>query len=156
MRVIQFLQLILRTRDRAAAGVGLLLVALAAWLALLPLVPAIQRTTLRRFQMQTPRFWQWAVQQPIPAMYNAENRFRIQTKRTAAEHVSNRPMRHLNHFPFRVFTFGDGRFDYLRHASPVSLHIESAYRGHRVATTWEAIPRAEGGHVIRLVEVTDE
>ncbi len=162
MRLLQFLRQVRQTCDRTVWVMLIPLAAIAAWLLLLPFSSTVQRATLRRFQMQTPTFWQWAVQQPIPAMYNAENRAQVILTEPTGDGTLNGERRfaaprYLNHFPFRLVTFGDGRFDFLRFGQPVAFHLESSYRGHRLETHWRATPRQEGGgHVIALQEAREE
>lgn len=54
-----------------------LVAGIVGWLLLMPWVPAIAATTLKRFHLQTNSFVAWAVQFPVPAMYNFANRYEV-------------------------------------------------------------------------------
>ena len=63
--------------DYGLGVVVALVIAVTVWLAATPLVPAVARATLARFHLRTGSFWGWAIQQPVPAMYNFANRYRV-------------------------------------------------------------------------------
>lgn len=52
---------------------------IAAWLIAMPWVPAIAKTTMNRFHLRTSSFAAWAIQQPIPPMYNFRNTTQIRS-----------------------------------------------------------------------------
>jgi len=163
-------------------GFYLILVALAlvsGWLLLMPWVPSIAESTMERFHLRSSSFAWWAVQQPIPAMYNFANRTEIRdlppadhlvglvdpflldplaTEATNASPAdpSRRELgivggRMINHFPTREFTFANGRYRYLRGEDPRWFVLESRYRGSELSSTYELRPLPEGGWQVTLV-----
>jgi hypothetical protein len=117
---------------------------LSLWQLALPLWPLVQDATLQRFQLRTNNFVLWAMQQCIPSMYSFENRYWVydQDPRLTApgEQVAEAlESRLINHFPTRVFTFGDNRFRFLTQGftpgeSERFLLIRSSYRGRECQT----------------------
>ncbi len=152
MRLFHFIRLVRQTRDTSVLWILVPLILIFVWIVQLPFNSAVQHATLCRFQMQTPSFWAWAVQQPIPAMYNCENSGCV-TDGLADEKWSARRM--VNHFPFRLLTFGDGRLAYLLDHRPKQFWLESAYQGHSIATRWRANPIDDRGYEVHLVEVVE-
>jgi hypothetical protein len=155
MLVLPFVRAVYRTRDILAAGLVVLMALVAAWLLALPLSPLIQSASLERFHLRSSRFLWWAVQQPIPAMYNFENRYwasrfpleRGQLDETPA-HIETSM---INHFPGRVYTFANNRGRLLHTREPHFLYMRSRYRGRDLWTTWTAVPSPRGG--MRLVRL---
>jgi hypothetical protein len=141
-------------------GIVTLVIGIATWLLLMPWVPAIAATTLKRFHLSTGSFAAWAVQFPIPAMYNFANRYEVHESAEAlSDDSSHASRRMLNHFPARIFTFADGRFMYLRDGDDRWLTIESSYRGQTLQSRFHAEPREGWGyrlHRLDSTEPTDE
>ena len=108
---------------------------------------------MHRFHLRSSSFWVWAVQQPIPAMYNFANRFEVQQYPPdfiSADFLNplmvEPERRYLNHFPARVLTFANTRYIYLRDGQDRWVTIESSYRGQQLETKFHAKSRAEGGY----------
>lgn len=156
MRLLELFRLSRATHDRLLLVLIALVLIVGGWLTLLPVNRFVQRATLARFHMQTPQFWLWAAQQPIPSMYNCENKAQVVADLPKSE--SLQPIfadaARLNHFPYRLFTFGDGRFDYLKDARPKWLCVQSHYQRESLSTVWQATPLPGGGHLIREVSTT--
>ncbi len=122
----------------------MLMLGVVCWLLTMPLVPNVQQISLNRFHLQTQSFAGWAVQQPIPSMYNFYNRYEIgpAPKGFARKHWDRGT---VNHFPVRMFTFGDNRAIFLRTPEIRWLDVWSSYRGEQLHTTWFALPADDGG-----------
>ena len=135
-----------------------LVVTIAIWLLLMPVVPAIASATLHRFHLRTHSFAVWAMQFPIPAMYNFANRYEVQADQASLETHSGTPFqgRMVNHFPTRIFTFADGRYLHLRHGEDRWLTIESSYRGQTLRTRFYAKPVDEHGFELRRLDGISE
>ena len=133
--------------DRGYGGILLLIVLVAGWLIAMPFFSFVQRTSLNRFHLQTRSFLLWSLQQPIPAMYNFYNRFEIRPspwrRDTAEKKYSERGT--VNHFPLRMFTFGDNRAVFLQPKQERRIDIWSSYRGQEIHTRWTATPRGDNG-----------
>lgn len=131
--------------DFGFVGLVGLVVLVAAWLLSMPFCTFIQRTTLNRFHLQTESFVVWAFQQPIPSMYNLYNRFEIRPSPGRTDPSSIWDEGTVNHFPLRLFTFGDNRSVFLRPGEPREIDIKSSYRGEHLHTHWTATPSSKGG-----------
>ena len=108
------------------------------WVLLTPIVPAVSKAGMLRFNLMTESFGAWAIQQPIPSMYNFSNRACV----GPVELESRLPYRQMNHFPTRLFTFTN-RDDYTE-ALPMILKSRSTYQGRRVEVI-HLIEKAPGG-----------
>ncbi len=149
-------------RDYAFIAIVALVLLNAAWLLLMPVVPAIASTTLHRFHLRSRSFPLWAIQQPIPAMYNFGNRFEV--RKVPPDFISpgflepiidtNRK-RYINHFPTRIFTFANTRYRYLADGQDRWLIIDSTYRGQSIETTIHAKPREDGGYDMIFLPTKD-
>ncbi|MGV3486277.1 MAG: hypothetical protein ACO1RT_17795 [Planctomycetaceae bacterium] len=124
-----------------------LMMVVVAWLLAMPFSRTVQRTSLERFHLQTKSFAWWSLQQPIPAMYNFYNRFEIRPSpwRTDTDEVQYAERGTVNHFPLRMFTFGDNRAIFLTPGRSRRIDIWSSYRGEELHTHWTATPTARGG-----------
>lgn len=137
------------------AILGLVLV-VVAWLLATPLIPAVARTTMKRFHLQTEHFVVWAVQFPVPSMYNFSNRVRIRNTPPIQDSLlgmddefaliigTASEWRMINHFPTRSFTFADGRYFHLRDGQPRWFDLESSYRGQTLSSEFYLEPVSSG------------
>ncbi|MGB7326449.1 MAG: hypothetical protein WBD31_16365 [Rubripirellula sp.] len=149
-------------RDFGFIAIVALIVVTAAWILLMPWVPAIASATLHRFHLRSSSFGVWAVQFPIPSMYNFANRYEMtDVPPGLIDPILLDPVdgetdkRYVNHFPFRLLTFSNARHRYLRSGRDCWLTIDSSYRGQKLETHVHAKPDVDlpGGFVvIRLPE----
>lgn len=136
-------------------------VGVVVWLLAMPWAGWVTETTMRRFHLQSGSFPRWAAQFPIPGMYNFANRYRIRAtgpirdadngESPLGQRAEPPVWRHANHFPARVFTFGDGRYKRLRDGRTIRVDLESRYRGRSFASEFELRPieNTTGYEVIR-------
>ena len=139
--------------DLGFRAIVLLVAIIAIWLLLMPWVSAISWTSMRRFHLRTSSFLAWAIQFPIPAMYNFANRAEVDRYPPGLVDplFDETEMRHLNHFPVRCVTFADARFRHFREGQDRWIVVETSYRGQKLETHFHAKPSPEGGHeLIRL------
>lgn len=135
-----------RGRDPLYVVIVLAVCAVSVWLLLMPFYPAIARVTMKRFHLSTDSFAVWAVQAPVPAMYNFSNRYEI---RDLPEGLitpvldSTRP-RYINHYPTRILTFANGRYSLLNPGQDRWVTLWSSYRGQQLETRVHAKPIGEG------------
>lgn len=165
--------------DRAFGVILLAAGLISVWLLLMPWVPAIAESTMKRFHLRSSSFFWWAVQQPIPAMYNFANETEIRDlppnehlaglvdpllldplgSGLADDPVGDRHEpgfgviggRMINHFPTREFTFANGRHRYLQGADARWFVLESRYRGTELRSTYELQRAASGGWQVTLL-----
>lgn len=142
----------------------------AGWLLLMPICPPVIRSTMQRFHLRTPSFAWWAIQTPIPAMYNFKNTTEVRDLPPEGELAglidplwlspldedAAKPgiltTRTINHYPAREFTFANGRVRYLQDESPRWLVIESHYRGQSMHSTYELTRDDAGKWQMELAE----
>lgn len=135
-------------------GVGLVVV----WVIAMPWAPPVAGATMRRFHLQSESFVTWSAQFPIPAMYNFANRYQfcsvppsMISEGLISDFATPPKWRYANHFPTRVFTFGDGRYNLYRSGKPLWVDFESRYRGQVLVSQYELRPHESdsGYDVIR-------
>lgn len=63
-----------------------------------------------------------------------------------------RPWRYANHFPTRVITFADGRFNYMRNKRSFRFEIESRYQDHVLRSVYDLRYRDNASYQMRLLE----
>ena len=129
-------------------GVG----AVVVWLLLTPFVPGVARATMKRFHLRGDSFVMWSAQAPIPAMYNFANRFEV--REVPDDIMGMMPIldlepkesekRYINHFPARLLTFANTRYELLHPGEDRWVTIETTYRGQRFETKIHAKP-VDGG-----------
>lgn len=135
-----------------------LVLSIFLWLLLMPWVPAIASVTLHRFHLRTGTFMGWAIQQPIPSMYNFANRFEVREipEGLLDPVLDTAEKRYLNHFPPRILTFANTRYRYLHDGKDRWLTIDSSYRGQTIQTRYHARPRQSGGYDMILLPPGEE
>ena len=157
--------------DAGYYAIVLLVLVIASWLILTPLVPAVAACTLRRFHLRTSTFALWAAQFPIPAMYNFANTYRVtktppdgadESDGTDGSDESDESdgmddfegTRYANHFPARLITFVDARSRYLVDGEDRWYVIRSTYREQRIESRFHLRPQPAGGY--RVVLLTED
>lgn len=126
-----------------------LLVIVAGWLLALPLSSHVRRVAMDRYHLQSGSFVGWAIQAPVPAMYNFYNRYRLEPQPWDATPLSRPVSGTINHFPLRLYTFGDTRARLLDDPNFRMLTLRSDYRGDSIATRWVVNETADGGFELR-------
>lgn len=126
------------------------------WLLLTPLVPSIARASMQRFHLRGESFWVWAVQFPIPTMYNFANRYQISElpPDLVDPVLIESDKRYINHFPTRVVTFFNTRYRYLNAGTDRWLTIETTYRGQRIESQFH-VKAKEGDQGFDLLRLAD-
>jgi hypothetical protein len=131
--------------------IATLVIGIACWLSAMPFCQFIQRTTFNRYHLQTRSFAAWAIQAPVPAMYNFYNRYQIEPQPWDATLFSQPIVGTINHFPVRLLTFADNRPLMLPHTDRQMLTVRSEYRGQSLTTRWSVSTAQD-----RVYEVIDE
>ncbi len=137
-----------QNRDYGFLAIVGLLVAVAVWLLLMPVVSSVAGTTMRRFHLRTSSFAGWAIQFPIPAMYNFSNRYQFDRYPPGLiDPLFHEPgeKRYINHFPVRCVTFADGRYFELHEGEDRWITVDSTYRGQQIESRFHAKPNPTGG-----------
>ncbi len=127
-----------RQRDYGLIAIVCLVGIVVVWLLLTPLVPAVVQSTIDRFHLRGDSFVLWAIQCPIPAMYNFANQAMVSEQPIddfVADQTGNEP-RFVNHFPARRITFADARARELRDGRDRWLTIQTTYRGQTIRSAF--------------------
>jgi hypothetical protein len=134
------------SRDWGFGIIVVLAALIAVWLLWMPWSAEITRITMRRFQLQTESFLAWAVQFPIPAMYNFANEAEIDAYPPGLVDplFAESETRYLNHFPVRCITFADGRYHYLHEGRDRWITVETRYRGRSLESRFHAHVNPDG------------
>lgn len=100
----------------------------------------MKEAALKRFQLASDTYPQWAVHQAVPAMYNFENRIKFSNvisgwgifDSTEESYISNA----VNHFPARFITFGDQRHVFAKGRAGM-FEMESVFGDTTLVSRWE-------------------
>lgn len=147
-----------QTRDYGFIAIVVMVLVVAVWLLLMPFVPAIASATLHRFHLRSESFLWWAIQQPIPSMYNFANRFEVREFPPGlVDPILDSPeKRFINHFPTRVLTFANTRYRLLHKGQDRWITIDSTYRGQTLETRFHAKAlEGDGFELVRLPSQED-
>ena len=130
-------------RDIAFRVIMCIVGAVVVWLLLTPFVDSVAMSTMKRFHLRSDHFASWAIQQPVPSMYNFANLSNTRDtppgmiQSVLADEVQQR---YVNHFPTRLMTFADGRYGMLNWGRHNWLELTTTYRGQSLQTTYYAKP----------------
>ncbi|MCO8124938.1 hypothetical protein NHH03_24585 [Stieleria sp. TO1_6] len=135
-----------RGRDPLFGLILIGIVVVVIWLMLMPCFPGLAAVTLRRFQLRTDSFPLWAIQAPVPSMYNFGNRYEVRKipEGLLEPILPPPPPRYINHFPTRAMTFAFGRYVHLHDGSDRWITFWSSYRGQTLETKVHLKPVGEG------------
>ncbi len=141
--------------DWGFAMIVALIAVVTIWLLLTPLVSSVALASMHRFHLRSRSFAVWAVQFPIPTMYNFANRYEVrEVPWGLIDPIADQSKwRYLNHFPARVVTFVDTRYRYLHAGTDRWFAIDTSYRGQRIETRMHAEPLTNGtGFALRRLD----
>ncbi len=129
--VVAFLHAVSRKRDAVAVClVGAILV-FSSFILLLPVSRTVQAAAARRFQLVGWPFAVWAVFQPLPSMYNFENRWQVTFtphEGAVADEACQREFRgFINHHIFNRVLLQ--RVALERCGLPAHVRFQTVYRG---------------------------
>lgn len=151
-RFLEFLVQARSMRDRHGLALLLLVAVIAAWLLALPFSEGVQQATIDRFHLTSPSFTVWMLQQPIPPMYNLENRYWYSPRSLNPEELTVPPSADVrsemvNHFPARMITCASGRLMILEGHRDAWFYLKSKYRQSERITVYKLTPSAGSDHV---------
>lgn len=110
--------------------------------ALVLLFPFASKIGIERFQGRLP-FHQWALLQPLPAMYNFENKVTVRSEALSGGDASEEPLVFwVAHHVHRVS--GDGLFQWVGRFRRGSITYESRYRDVFVRTVYAVTTDEDG------------
>ena len=145
-------------RDYGFIAIVTLAIGVAFWLLFMPWVSVIASSTMNRFHLRTPSFVRWAMQFPIPSMYNCANEYKVQGFPPGfADPIIDDNWRYINHFPARIITFADARYRHLSRKEDRWFTLRSSYRGQTIQSTIHLQSLGQNGEflLIRLESTED-
>lgn len=171
--MLNLLKTIRNSNDMASMVLLTGIVVVASWIIALPFNRSVQETYLRRFHLASPNFAVWAIQQPVPSMYNFENRVwasqnPVTTEELNASMIQNQTDRQstesakrvnriktdpVNHFPTRYFTFGETR-SFLKQNPSRYYYLRTRYRDLEIRSAFEISPVSDSELKVDRLEVT--
>jgi len=146
------------TGDGHAFLLLLTLSSVAAWLLALPVSKVIQQATIDRFHLTTGSFAAWAAQQPIPPMYNLENRYWYSLRPLMHSELTTPPPEGvqsamLNHFPARMITCASGRLLMLENQRECWFYLKSKYQQTERITAYRLVTQPDSNSLrMELIE----
>ncbi len=146
--VVTAIRALRHSRDRFAYAVLVALGVYSASVLMMPISTRARELAVRRFHASGWNFTAWAMLQPLPWMYNFENRLSVTYAR--GEQRQCQPLAEfVNHQPYgRLFTPHD-RYWY-RECGGARVRLSSTYRGLSIETIYVVEPAASArGLVVR-------
>jgi hypothetical protein len=138
----------MRRPDRGALALVVAVLVYTACVLAMPLSEAVRRAALARFHLTGWSFVQWVIFQPVPSMYNFENRWALSEVVPSPAAASDPgcadvPGGFVNHHAFSAILL---RRAWIAHCvESATVTIDSTYRGTRLRTTWRIDRAAIGG-----------
>lgn len=129
------------TTDLGFRLIVCLVFVVVVWLLAIPLASPVAEIAMKRFHLSSDSFFEFALQQPVPSMYNFANRYEV--KDSPDGQALNKG--YINHFPIRVLTWAYWRHEYLSGGRACYVTLESSYRGRKLRSQWSATPNEQGG-----------
>ena len=100
----------------------------------------MKEAALKRFQLASDTYPQWAIHQAVPAMYNFENRIKFSNVIDNAGNFDTQEKSYVsdavNHFPARFITFGDQRHVFANGREGM-FEMESVFGDTALISRWE-------------------
>lgn len=147
---LQFFSTIRSERDYFAGSILALIAVYSLIAALILLFPFASEIGIQRFHGRLP-FHQWALLQPLPSMYNFENKVTMRAQASNEGRGAEPVVVWINHHPHRVT--GDGAKRWVGHFRRGTIVYESTYRNVFVRTVYEVSTDEDGvNHLRRVVE----
>ena len=153
-----FLRSLRRERDLPALAIVLVLLAYAGSVLLLPFSPSVRRAAQARFHLADWPLAAWAAFQPVPSMYNFENRWEVVFEGSTADSVTDvcpgSMTGFINHHVYHRLLAPVFRVRFERCGLPAVVRFSSTYRGTSVETTYR-VGRGPGEHGLTVSRIRD-
>ena len=124
------------------------LVAGYIYVALKAFVPAVQQRGIDQFHLTHSSFPEWALLQPIPAMYNYANelwignRPYIERNAVRADKSTDHHYTYINHYPLRIISFSWYRSKFLTDTNFDYITLKSTYQNTSQVTHYRISDRS--------------
>jgi hypothetical protein len=146
-----------RQKDWFAVLMLAIVVLISTWIASTLFFKTTRELSIRRFQLASSSWLQWAALAPVPAMYNYENRIQFTNERIE-EGPFNKDHESwfecpVNHFPARCVTFGEFAPTWFDETRSGTFEMSTRFRETELVSRWEIREEADGTmQVYRLSE----
>lgn len=133
--IVEFIEANVRRPDRGALALVAAILVFSGCILSLPLSETARRAALERFQLTRWPLAAWMVFQPLPSMYNFENRWEV--VRAPGGDLCPTPIEgFVNHHVYNRLVLFDWRLRLRRCPLPARVHFRSTYLGTTVETTY--------------------
>jgi len=132
--ILDFIEANAEKPDRAALFLLSAMLFFSCFILLLPLSATVRRAGLQRFQLARWPLAAWIAFQPLPSMYNFENRWEV--IRPPGGPCSEQVGGFVNHHVYNRIALFNGRIRFVQCPLPAWVHFRSTYMGTTVETTY--------------------
>jgi hypothetical protein len=136
--VLTAIRALRHTRDRLTLAALIALSVYSAIVVMMPVSARARELAMRRFHAAGWSFAGWAMLQPLPWMYNFENRLTVTPERSDQPQCRARS-EFVNHQPYGRFFTPHDRYWY-RECGPARVRFSSTYRGLTIETGYSIAP----------------
>ena len=132
-------------------------VVISGWIVSTPFLETTRELSIRRFQLASSSWLQWAALAPVPSMYNYENRIQF-TNEMIGDGAFNEDHESwfecpVNHFPARCVTFGEFAPTWFDESRNGTFEMSSRFGETELISRWEIREETDGCmQVYRLSE----
>lgn len=139
--------------ERPAIAFYAVLLLLMICLASIHVLPQMQKMAMRKFHYMPRPFYEWAIWQFLPSMYNFHNEILISPRMLVSDFqfpVPDDVLRFsVNHYPFRMIPFGLARSQvFLR--MPFYVYTRSVFRNQSIMSSYTVTLLGYAIHVTLL------
>jgi len=128
--------------DRLALSLVSVVVAFSSCIALLPLSETARVAALERFQLRRWPLAAWMLFQPLPSMYNFENRWEVTAPGPGP--CPERSAGFVNHHAYQRIALFNFRLGLRMCQLPARVRLRSAYQGTAVETIYQVSGDPDG------------
>ena len=154
-RAVKFLIHCTRQRDWFGLALFGLLIAVGVAAVSILFSQTMKEAALKRFQLASDSFPQWAVHQMVPAMYNFENKIKfsnvIDDQGEFDTSEDSYAEGAVNHFPARFITFGDQRHVFSNDREGM-FEMQSVFGDTSLVSRWNVTRDQPGQLTVHRVE----
>ncbi len=136
--------------DRLALALVAAVVVFSCCILALPFSERARIAALERFQLRGWPLTAWMLFQPVPSMYNFENRWEVVTPGPGP--CPERSAGFVNHHAYNRIALFNYRLGLHQCQLPAHVYLRSTYRGTTVETSYR-VSRDAGGHGLDVTPV---
>lgn len=140
-RPAEFIAESFRQKDWLALLMLVIAVVISGWVGSILVLQSTRESAMRRFQLASPSWAQWAALAPVPSMYNFENHIQFTNEDIGegpfdAQHESWFACP-ANHFPARCITFGEFAPTFFAETRSGTFEMSTRFRETELISRWQ-------------------